>query len=213
MSSLIFLLSEIISFVITADKRYFLDASSSPAPPALLRYIVSKRHRETFYLARLLLKFFETCCTNGRQFVVSHGFYLVLGWWSISHRRMWNRKRKKGWPTFSTKFRIVEQCSWAAPSRHCLLHRKWWVREAFEGSYQRGWKPFKSAVAFALRLKSRVMAQWIRVLIPGYTRPPPLYEGHVPLSITERVLLAFGSAFMSLYNPWRGGHFKYWLSN
>jgi ubiquinone biosynthesis protein COQ4 len=32
-----------------------------------------------------------------------------------------------------------------------------------------------------------------------------LYEGHVPLSTTERVLLAFGSAFMSLYNPWRGG--------
>ena len=39
----------------------------------------------------------------------------------------------------------------------------------------------------------------------GYSRPPPLYEGHVPLSTTERVLLAFGSAFMSLYNPWRGG--------
>src|SRR5271156_5689556 len=39
----------------------------------------------------------------------------------------------------------------------------------------------------------------------GYARPPPLYEGHVPLSTTERGLLAFGSAFMSLYNPWRGG--------
>ena len=42
-------------------------------------------------------------------------------------------------------------------------------------------------------------------LIEGFTRPPPLYEGHIPLSTPERVLLAFGSAFMSLYNPWRGG--------
>jgi ubiquinone biosynthesis protein COQ4 len=39
----------------------------------------------------------------------------------------------------------------------------------------------------------------------AYSRPPPLYDGHVPLSRTEKTLLAFGSAFMSLYNPWRGG--------
>jgi len=39
----------------------------------------------------------------------------------------------------------------------------------------------------------------------GYTRPPPQYEGHVPLSGSERVMLAVGSAFMSLYNPWRAG--------
>jgi ubiquinone biosynthesis protein COQ4 len=37
-----------------------------------------------------------------------------------------------------------------------------------------------------------------------------LYEGHVPLSTTERVLLAFGSAFVSLYNPWRGGWIQFW---
>ena len=43
------------------------------------------------------------------------------------------------------------------------------------------------------------------ILNIGYSRPPPLYEDHVPLSTPERILLAFGSAFMSLYNPWRGG--------
>jgi ubiquinone biosynthesis protein COQ4 len=43
-------------------------------------------------------------------------------------------------------------------------------------------------------------------LIQAYTRPAPLYEGHVPLSTPERMLLAVGSAFMSLYNPWRGGN-------
>jgi ubiquinone biosynthesis protein COQ4 len=42
-------------------------------------------------------------------------------------------------------------------------------------------------------------------LIAAYARPPPLYDGHVPLSGVEKTLLAFGSAFMSLYNPWRGG--------
>ena len=31
-----------------------------------------------FYLARLLLKFFETCCANGSQFVVSHAFVVSL---------------------------------------------------------------------------------------------------------------------------------------
>jgi len=34
-------------------------------------------------------------------------------------------------------------------------------------------------------------------------RPPPNYEGHVPLTKVERVGLAVGSAFMSLYDPYR----------
>ena len=36
-------------------------------------------------------------------------------------------------------------------------------------------------------------------------RPPPKYEGHVPLNALERVTLAAGSAVMSLLNPRRGG--------
>ena len=36
-------------------------------------------------------------------------------------------------------------------------------------------------------------------------RPPPKYEGHVPLNTFERVTLAAGSAVMSLMNPRRGG--------
>lgn len=36
-------------------------------------------------------------------------------------------------------------------------------------------------------------------------RPPPKYEGHVPLTIVERGALAVGSAVMSLFNPRRGG--------
>ncbi|KAF6233675.1 hypothetical protein HO173_008232 [Letharia columbiana] len=35
-------------------------------------------------------------------------------------------------------------------------------------------------------------------------RPPPRYEGHVPLNAFERVTLAAGSAVMSLMNPRRG---------
>ena len=38
-------------------------------------------------------------------------------------------------------------------------------------------------------------------------RPPPKYEGHVPLNAIERVTLAAGSAVMSLTNPRRGGMF------
>lgn len=37
------------------------------------------------------------------------------------------------------------------------------------------------------------------------SRPPPNYEGHVPLTRVERVGLAVGSAVMSLLNPRRGG--------
>ena len=37
------------------------------------------------------------------------------------------------------------------------------------------------------------------------SRPPPNYEGHVPLTVPERGLLAMGSAVMSLLNPRRGG--------
>lgn len=36
-------------------------------------------------------------------------------------------------------------------------------------------------------------------------RPPPKYEGHVPLTTWERGTLAAGSAVMSLLNPRRGG--------
>lgn len=36
-------------------------------------------------------------------------------------------------------------------------------------------------------------------------RPPPNYDGHVPLNVLERGALAVGSAVMSLINPRRGG--------
>ena len=36
-------------------------------------------------------------------------------------------------------------------------------------------------------------------------RPPPNYEGHVPLTALERGSLAVGSAVMSWMNPYRGG--------
>ncbi|KAH9223247.1 ubiquinone biosynthesis protein coq4, mitochondrial [Leptodontidium sp. 2 PMI_412] len=35
-------------------------------------------------------------------------------------------------------------------------------------------------------------------------RPPPNYPGHIPLTRIERAVLAIGSAFGSLYNPYRG---------
>jgi len=38
-------------------------------------------------------------------------------------------------------------------------------------------------------------------------RPPPNYEGHVPLNIFERGALAAGSAVMALLNPRRAGKF------
>lgn len=39
-------------------------------------------------------------------------------------------------------------------------------------------------------------------------RPPPQYHGHVPLTFTERGVLAVGSALTSLLNPRRGGTVK-----
>ena len=36
-------------------------------------------------------------------------------------------------------------------------------------------------------------------------RPPPNYEGHIPLNVFERGALAAGSAIMSLMNPRRAG--------
>jgi ubiquinone biosynthesis protein COQ4 len=36
-------------------------------------------------------------------------------------------------------------------------------------------------------------------------RPPPNYEGHVPLTRIEQAGLAVGSAVISLLNPRRGG--------
>lgn len=42
-------------------------------------------------------------------------------------------------------------------------------------------------------------------------RPRPNYDGHVPLTTTERVALAAGSAVVSLWNPRRGGKsFYFW---
>ena len=40
-------------------------------------------------------------------------------------------------------------------------------------------------------------------------RPPPKYEGHVPLTNLERGALAAGSAVLSLLNPRRGGMYVY----
>lgn len=42
-------------------------------------------------------------------------------------------------------------------------------------------------------------------------RPPPNYEGHVPLTRIERAGLAVGSAVMSLINPRRHGIFNHLL--
>src|SRR5688572_21198965 len=39
----------------------------------------------------------------------------------------------------------------------------------------------------------------------GLNRPPPNYEGHVPLSRTERLGLAVGSGLLSFLDPRRGG--------
>lgn len=36
-------------------------------------------------------------------------------------------------------------------------------------------------------------------------RPPPNYEGHIPLTRIERLGLAAGSGLMSFLNPRRGG--------
>ena len=36
-------------------------------------------------------------------------------------------------------------------------------------------------------------------------RPPPNYEGHVPLTGWERGSVAIGSAVMSMMNPYRAG--------
>ena len=40
-------------------------------------------------------------------------------------------------------------------------------------------------------------------------RPVRAYDGHVPLTNTERVTLAIGASVMSLTNPRRGGNFIY----
>jgi ubiquinone biosynthesis protein COQ4 len=36
-------------------------------------------------------------------------------------------------------------------------------------------------------------------------RPAPKYEGHVPLTRTEKAVLAVGSAVITLFDPRRGG--------
>ena len=43
-------------------------------------------------------------------------------------------------------------------------------------------------------------------------RPPPKYEGHVPLTGIERAGLAVGSAVMSLFDPHRGGIFQTFIA-
>lgn len=47
------------------------------------------------------------------------------------------------------------------------------------------------------------------MLFNGYfsalARPPPNYEGHIPLNPPERAILAVGSAIGALLNPRRGG--------
>lgn len=53
----------------------------------------------------------------------------------------------------------------------------------------------------ALRLATSCLSRPFSVL----NRPPPKYEGHVPLNALERSALAAGSAVMSLFNPRRGG--------
>ena len=41
-------------------------------------------------------------------------------------------------------------------------------------------------------------------------RPPPNYDGHVPLNIFEKGALTVGSALLSLANPRRGGTSHRW---
>ncbi len=38
-----------------------------------------------------------------------------------------------------------------------------------------------------------------------FSRPPPNYPGHVPLTVLERAALAVGAGVISLANPRRGG--------
>ncbi|KAL8690599.1 MAG: hypothetical protein Q9218_003984 [Villophora microphyllina] len=51
-----------------------------------------------------------------------------------------------------------------------------------------------------LHLAASQLARSFSVL----NRPPPKYEGHVPLTFAERGVLAVGSAVTSLFNPRRG---------
>ncbi|KAF2265382.1 coenzyme Q biosynthesis protein-like protein Coq4 [Lojkania enalia] len=66
-------------------------------------------------------------------------------------------------------------------------------------------RPLAGAVTAATRSTSA------HLLLPAscrcfsvLNRPPPNYEGHVPLTKTERLGLALGSGFMSFINPRRG---------
>lgn len=43
-------------------------------------------------------------------------------------------------------------------------------------------------------------------------RPPPNYQGHIPLTSIERGVLAVGAAVGSLWNPYRGGKLDFDLS-
>jgi ubiquinone biosynthesis protein COQ4 len=56
------------------------------------------------------------------------------------------------------------------------------------------------------RPKTRPDARCFSVL----NRPPPSYEGHIPLTVTERLGLALGSGLGSFLDPRRGGEYKLW---
>jgi len=71
--------------------------------------------------------------------------------------------------------------------------------------------PFKTSLLKTFRAPS--LCRYHRTLATAASyrsfsilnRPPPKYEGHVPLTRVERVALAAGSAFLSLRDPHRGG--------
>ena len=64
--------------------------------------------------------------------------------------------------------------------------------------------PF-TLTAHRLQTKLRVASLASTRSFSVLNRPPPNYEGHVPLNVLERGFLAAGSAVVSLLNPRRGG--------
>ena len=67
--------------------------------------------------------------------------------------------------------------------------------------------PNPSALKAILRLPAplRLAAVSSQRPFSVLNRPPPNYEGHIPLTRIERGTLAIGSAVMSLLDPSRGG--------
>lgn len=67
-------------------------------------------------------------------------------------------------------------------------------------------RPAATAICAATRYTSSSLLppasyRWFSVL----NRPPPNYEGHIPLTRTERLGLALGSGLLSFLDPRRGG--------